>query len=109
MPAGTRAVTRWLIALDGEPDARDVAVSVAGWVLFEEERQTEAHRHDLAAPALARAAGNRDVEALTLLTMSMQRAHVGRFAEALDPADRGRSTTAAERVRAVFALRRARA
>jgi tetratricopeptide (TPR) repeat protein len=132
VPAGIRAVTRLLIDLDGEPGARDVAdlavlavrhapagretvdalaelLEVAGWILFEEERQVEAHRHNVAALALARAAGNRDLETLTLLTMSMQRAHVGRFGEALDLADVGAATTGSPRVRAMFALRRARA
>jgi tetratricopeptide (TPR) repeat protein len=130
VPAGVRAVTRLLIDLDGEPGARDVGdlavlavrhapvgavdalaelLEVAGWILFEEERQVEAHRHNVAALALARAAGNRDLETLTLLTMSMQRAHVGRFGEALDLADVGAATTGSPRVRAMFALRRARA
>ncbi|WP_158848270.1 hypothetical protein [Saccharothrix deserti] len=122
-----------LIALDAEPDARDIGnlavqalrqappptrdtvdalaelAEVTGWILFEEERQPEAHHHNLAALALARAAGNRDLETLTLLTMSMQRAHVGRFTEALHLADHGESTTTSPRVRAMFALRRARA
>ncbi|MFD1148558.1 hypothetical protein [Saccharothrix hoggarensis] len=131
MPAGIRAVTRLLIALDESgsdvghlallavrhapavrPDTADALAElfeVTGWILFEEERQAEAHRHNAAALALARAAGNRELAALTLLTMSMQRAHVGRFAEALRLADAGEATTGSPRVRAMFALRRARA
>ncbi|ONI81784.1 hypothetical protein ALI22I_36860 [Saccharothrix sp. ALI-22-I] len=133
MPAGIRAVTQLLIALDADPNAHnvgDLAVQavrqappptpdtadalaelseVAGWILFEEERQPEAHHHNLTALALARTAGNRDLETLTLLTMSMQRAHVGRLTEALHLADHGESTTTSPRVRAMFALRRARA
>ncbi|CCH27752.1 hypothetical protein ABZ816_07220 [Actinosynnema sp. NPDC047251] len=131
MPQGVRAVTELLIALDGRPDTRDLGTlavrafraaprptpataeaiaelaEVAGWILFEEERQAEAHAHNLAALALARPGG--DVATLTLLTMAMQRAHVGRFAEALDLADRGAAGTRSPKVRAMFALRRARA
>ncbi|WP_433267683.1 hypothetical protein ACQPZF_02170 [Actinosynnema sp. CS-041913] len=128
-----RAVTRLLIDLDGRSDTRDLGMlavrafraappvttanadalaelaEVVGWILFEEERQAEAHAHNLAALALARHAGNRGIETLTLLNMAMQRTHVGRFAEALDLAAQGESTTTSPRVRAMFALRRARA
>ncbi|MBB5956630.1 tetratricopeptide (TPR) repeat protein [Saccharothrix tamanrassetensis] len=133
MPEGIRAVTRLLIDLDGRPDTRDLGTpavrtfraappvtagnaaalaelaEVVGWILFEEERQAEAHAHNLAALALARRAGDRGVETLTLLNMAMQRSHVGRFEEALSLAARGEAITRSPKVRAMFALRQARA
>ncbi|RKT52233.1 hypothetical protein [Saccharothrix australiensis] len=129
MPAGIRAVTRLLLDLDARPGVRglgDLAVrafraappvtaanagalaelaGVAGWILFEEERQAEAHAHNLAALALAR---DDDARTPTLLNMAMQQTHVGRFRAALDLVARGESTTRSTRVRAMFALRRAR-
>ncbi|MBW4718890.1 hypothetical protein [Saccharothrix obliqua] len=128
MPAGVRAVTRLLVSLDGLPGTRDLGplavrlfraapaadrealaelAEVTAWVLFEEEHQRLAHAHNLAALALARPGG--DVHVLTLLNASMQRAHVGRLAEALALADRGEAMARSPKVRAMFALRAARA
>ncbi|MFD7655856.1 hypothetical protein ACFV4N_17925 [Actinosynnema sp. NPDC059797] len=130
MPAGIRAVTGLLIGLDGDPASRDLTdlalaavrraprgspgalaelAEVAAWIAFEEERQPEAHALNRLALDLARAAGDRDLEVLVLLNGSMQRAHVGRLAEALRCAELGASLTRSPRVRGVFALRRARA
>ncbi|MEJ2857347.1 MULTISPECIES: hypothetical protein [unclassified Saccharothrix] len=122
-------MTALLIDLDGRADTAnlgDLAVravraaprddlaavaelaEVAGWILFEEERQGEAHAHNVLALSLARRAGDAGVEALTLLNMAMQRTRVGRFAESLALARLGRSRSPSTRVRAMFALREAR-
>ena len=82
---------------------------VVGWILYDEDRQTEAHAHNTEALRLARLAGDRDIELLTLLNMSMQRAHVGCDRDALRVAADGHALAPSPRVRAMFRVRAAQA
>lgn len=129
MPAGVRALTAHLIDLDGRPDTTnlgDLAVQavrqaprddlaalaelaeVAGWILFEEERQHESHAHNLLALTLTRHSKFHSIENLILLNHIFQRTRVGRYGEALALAARGLESTRSRKVRAMFALRQAR-
>ncbi len=129
MPVGVRAMTALLIDLDGRADTTnlgDLAVQavrqaprddlaalaelaeVTGWILFEEERQAEAHAHNLLALHLSRQSNFHDVEILTLLNSTFQRTRVNKLREALALAARGVERTTSTKVRAMFALREAR-
>lgn len=83
---------------------------VAGWILFDVECQAEAGRVNAQALGMARLAGDRSTELLTLLTISMREAHLGRPREALAVAEfvleGGRL---GPRVEAMFRVRAARA
>lgn len=129
MPAGVRALTALLITLDGRPDTTDLGdlavqavrtaprddpaalaelAEVAGWILFEEERQAEAHAHNTLALALSRHSNFHDTEILTLLNSTFQRLRVGKLSEALDLAALGLERARSPKTRAMFALRQAR-
>lgn len=83
---------------------------VAGWLLFDAERHHAAHRFCRLSLALARRCGDRATEQLTLATLSMQAAHLGRPDTALRLADAAlEQPRLPARVAAVFHLRRARA
>ncbi|CAL9651252.1 hypothetical protein SUDANB95_06594 [Actinosynnema sp. ALI-1.44] len=129
MPAGVRALTALLITLDGRPDTTnlgDLAIQavrtaprddpaalaelaeVAGWILFEEERQAEAHAHNTLALTLSRHSNIHETEMLTLLNSTFQRLRMGKLKEALGLAELGLERTRSPKVRAMFALRQAR-
>ncbi|MCZ7415729.1 DNA-binding protein [Streptomyces sp. WMMC897] len=83
---------------------------VAGWLLFDAERHRAAHRFCRLSLSLARHCGDRATEQLTLATLSMQAAHLGRPDTALRLADAAlEQPRLPARVAAVFHLRRARA
>lgn len=131
-----RAASRRLISLDNQAGAADLGTfairtldelrrgagedretvsalaeltGIVGWILYDEDRQAESHAHNTEALRLARLAGDRDIELLTLLTTSMQRAHVGCDREALRVAEEGDALAPSPRVRAMFRIRVAQA
>jgi tetratricopeptide (TPR) repeat protein len=112
---GTLAIRTFDELRRGAGDDRETVSALAelaevvGWILYDEDRQTEAHVHNTEALRLARLAGDRDIELLTLLNMSMQRAHVGSDREALQVAEVGYALAPSPRVRAMFRVRAAQA
>jgi hypothetical protein len=118
-----------LITLDGRPDTTDLGdlavqavrhaprddlaalaelAEVAGWILFEEERQAEAAAHNLFALTLVRHSKFHSLENLISLNHVLQRTRVGRYGEALALAARGLEGAGSRKVRGMFALREAR-
>jgi tetratricopeptide (TPR) repeat protein len=83
---------------------------VAGWILFDAERQRQAYACNRQALALARRCGDRSTEGLVLSHLSMQAAHLGKprasFGIAAAALDSG---TLPPRVEAIFRVRQARA
>lgn len=83
---------------------------VAGWILFDAEKQEEARKINQEALFLARLSGDRETELLILLNMSLQAAHVGHWRESFLIAESVLSTERLmPRVRAMFLVRQARA
>lgn len=80
---------------------------VAGWIAYDAERQDDAARLDDRALVLARLAGDRAMENLVKLNMSLRAAHVGRYGDAVALA---RSVVGGgSRVRTLCLIREARA
>lgn len=129
MPAGVRAVTAFLIDLDGRPDTSDLGdlavravreaprddpaalaelAEVAGWILFEEERLRESHALNLLAFTLAQHSKFHSIENLISLNHIFLLTRERRHGEALALAARGLESTRSRKVRGMFALREAR-
>ncbi|MGH3898602.1 MAG: helix-turn-helix domain-containing protein [Pseudonocardiaceae bacterium] len=99
------AIERDLQAAAGE------LAEVAGWLLYDADRQTEVRRMNQEALYFSRLAGDRTMELLTLQNASMHAGHLGRPHEALHLA---RSVLESQdrlspRVKTLFLMRKARA
>lgn len=112
-----KAVHRRLGTGDYEPDhERDIRAAaaelaeVAGWALFDAERQSAARRFNQEALFLARLSEDREIELLVLQNMAMQSGWLRRPGEELAIArsvlERGRRIS--PRIEAVFRLREAK-
>lgn len=82
---------------------------VAGWLLYDADRQAEARAANLSALGLARRAGDRNLELFVLTNMAMQSHHAGRHRESLRIATAGaEDPRLPPRVAALFRVRAAR-
>ncbi|WP_418153394.1 helix-turn-helix domain-containing protein [Actinoalloteichus caeruleus] len=82
---------------------------VAGWVAYDGERQNEAREMNEKALVLSSLAGDRKMENLVKLNMSMQSNHVGRYGEAIAVAQSIIDSKVSSRVHAMCLIRQARA